>query len=422
MNDNGCGCEGSCEDNENCNGGSCSSGNCGSQQKSFIEKTHELNKIKKVIGIVGGKGGVGKTLVTSLMSVMMKRKGYKVGVLDADITGPSIPKIFGIDQKATGSELGIFPSKSKTGINLMSINLMLDKEDSPVIWRGPMIGGIVKQFWTDVLWGELDFLFLDMPPGTGDVPLTVFQSIPLDGIIIVTSPQELVGLIVKKAYNMAKEMNIPILGIVENMSYMKCPDCGKEISIFGKSRVEETASQLGIEVLGRIPVDPAIAELCDKGEIEAVNTEFLSKAISKIEDNFQISKETNSMKIAIATEGNNVSSHFGKCENFTIVELENSKVINEKVISTVGNQHGLLPGYLKQQGVDVVIAGGMGDGARENLVSSGIEIISGITGNIKDAINNYIKGELRSLNSGCSGHGQSHSPDHGGSGCSCGHH
>lgn len=343
MVDNGCGCGGTDCGSSDC-GGSCPSG--GGRPQNFLEKTHELNSIKRVIGVVSGKGGVGKSLVTSTLSIMMRRKGYEVGVLDADITGPSIPKIFGINQKAQGSELGIYPQTSQNGIKVMSVNLMLDQDDAPVIWRGPIIAGVVKQFWTDVIWGEVDYLFLDMPPGTGDVPLTVFQSIPLDGIVIVTSPQDLVSMIVKKAYNMAREMNIPILGIVENMSYLKCPDCGKEINIFGKSKIDEIAAGLNLKVLGKMPIDPSIAELCDKGELEKVNHEHLANAVSYIENKLPVGKENGIMKIAIATEGNNISSHFGKCERFTVVEIENKSIKSKEVVSTEGNQHGLLPSFL----------------------------------------------------------------------------
>lgn len=277
----------------NDNGKSCSSSDCSScsvegctSKKSFIEKTNELNSIKRVIGVVSGKGGVGKSLVTSTLAVMMRRKGYNVGILDADITGPSIPKMFGITKKALGNKYGLYPQKTHNDIGIMSINLLLDEEDTPVIWRGPVIAGTVKQFWTDVVWGEVDYLFLDMPPGTGDVPLTVFQSIPLDGIVIVSTPQDLVSLIVKKAYNMAKQMNIPILGLVENMSYVKCPDCGKEIHIFGKGKTEETAKELGIPLLGRMPFDPEIAALCDNGDIEKLRSLYLADAVDQIEKSF----------------------------------------------------------------------------------------------------------------------------------------
>ncbi|RCX17907.1 Mrp family chromosome partitioning ATPase [Anaerobacterium chartisolvens] len=278
MSECSCDCTGT-----DCAGEGCSTNECGSKPQDFTEKTHELNRIKKVIGIVSGKGGVGKSLVTSTLAVLMRRKGYNVGVLDADITGPSIPKMFGITKKAEGSEFGIYPEKTHNNIHVMSVNLLLEKDDSPVIWRGPIISGTVKQFWTDVIWGDIDYLFLDMPPGTGDVPLTVFQSIPLNGIVIVTSPQDLVSLIVRKAYNMAKSMNIPVLGIVENMSWLRCPDCGKDIRMFGESKIEEIASGLGIPVLGKMPIDPSIAELCDKGDIEKLNHSYLDHAVEHIE-------------------------------------------------------------------------------------------------------------------------------------------
>lgn len=275
------------ENNTSCTESGCtreSCEGCSQNKKSMIEKTNDLNSIKKVIGIVSGKGGVGKSFVTAMMSVLMNRKGYKVGIMDADVTGPSIPKMFGMTDKAVGNELGMLPEKTKGGLELMSINLLLDDENAPVIWRGPIISGVVMQFWKDVIWGNLDFLFIDMPPGTGDVPLTVFQSIPLDGIIIVTSPQELVSMIVKKAYNMAQQMDIPVLGIVENMSYVKCPDCGKEINIFGESKVNETAQELGINVLGRVPIDPNIATLSDKGEFENFKADYLDAAADIIEN------------------------------------------------------------------------------------------------------------------------------------------
>ena len=277
------------EKNKACSDGECSKESCeGCEQnpKSFLEETNELNSIKKVIGVVSGKGGVGKSLVTAMLSILMNRKGYNTGILDSDITGPSIPKMFGINRKAQANELGIFPERTHNDIRIMSINLLLEQADAPVLWRGPLLAGAVKQFWTDVLWGDLDFLFIDMPPGTGDVPLTVFQSIPLDGIVIVTSPQELVSMIVKKAYNMAKQMNIPILGVVENMSYVKCPDCDKEIKLFGESKLTQTAKELGLTVLGRVPVDPVMAQLSDKGEFERFSNDYLTDAIGEIEAMF----------------------------------------------------------------------------------------------------------------------------------------
>ena len=249
----------------------------------FLEKSHELSNIKKVIGIVSGKGGVGKSLVTSMLAVLMNRNGYKTAILDADVTGPSIPKAFGLTEKAEGNEIGLFPIKSKMDIEVMSVNLLLKNDTDPVVWRGPIIANTVKQFWTDVIWGDIDFMFIDMPPGTGDVPLTVFQSIPVDGIVIVTSPQELVSMIVAKAVNMAKMMNIPILGMVENMSYFKCPDCNKEIKVFGESHIDEIAKEFGIKTLTRIPIEPSIATTCDKGVIELFEGDWLDNMVKMLE-------------------------------------------------------------------------------------------------------------------------------------------
>lgn len=267
------GCSGNCS--------SCSSNCKGKDPQSLIEPTGEYNNIKHVIGIVSGKGGVGKSMVTSMLAVELNRKGYKVGILDADITGPSIPKTFGINSRAMQNEIGILPAETKNGIKIMSINLMLPENDSPVIWRGPVIAGAVKQFWHDVTWGELDYLLIDCPPGTGDVPLTVFQSIPLDGAVIVTSPQDLVSLIVKKAYNMAKMMEIPVLGIVENMSYVVCPDCGKSFNIFG-SGSETVAEELGVPLLGKMPIDVSLAQMVDNGEFERYECDYLTKAAETI--------------------------------------------------------------------------------------------------------------------------------------------
>ena len=251
--------------------------------EDFLEKPHEMSSIKKVIGVVSGKGGVGKSLVTSLMAVEMNRRGAHSAILDADVTGPSIPKAFGLHQRAMGSELGLLPVKTKSGIDVMSVNLLLDDECAPVVWRGPIIANTVKQFWTDVIWNDVDYMFVDMPPGTGDVPLTVFQSIPLDGILIVTSPQELVAMIVSKAVTMAQMMNVPILGIVENMSYVKCPDCGREIRVFGESHVEEIAARYGLKLLSRLPMDPEVAKNCVAGLVELCHTDALSQAADAVE-------------------------------------------------------------------------------------------------------------------------------------------
>jgi Mrp family chromosome partitioning ATPase len=229
---------------------------------------NEHSSIKKVIGVVSGKGGVGKSMVTALSALAATRNGYKTGIMDADITGPSIPRMFGVHDKALGSEFGLLPAETPTEIRLMSINLLTENETDPVVWRGPVIAGVVEQFWTDVVWGDLDVLFIDMPPGTGDVPLTVFQSIPVDGIIVVTSPQELVSMIVAKAVNMAKLMNIPVLGLVENMSYVTCPDCGRKIEVFGPSQAEAVAADYGIRLLEQLPIDPVLSQEADLGKIE----------------------------------------------------------------------------------------------------------------------------------------------------------
>ena len=269
---------------ENCshNCESCTE-NCSERTKeSFLEKPKEMSHIKKVIGVVSGKGGVGKSLVTSLLAVLARRKGYKTAIMDADITGPSIPKAFGLHGHAEASEWGLFPVKTAAGIGVMSLNLLMKNETDPVVWRGPLISGAVKQFWTDVIWGDIDYMFIDMPPGTGDVALTVFQSIPVDGIVIVASPQELVGMIVEKAVNMAKMMDVPVLALVENMSYITCPDCGKEIHVFGESHIDEIAKKHGVKTVARMPIDPALAAACDTGTIESFNGAWLDGVLEKL--------------------------------------------------------------------------------------------------------------------------------------------
>ena len=266
---------------------SCSS-NCSSRQEpqSLLAPANDMSCVHRVIGVVSGKGGVGKSLTTSLLACESFRRGFSTAILDADITGPSIPKMFGINQKAEGNDFGILPVKTRGGIETMSINLLLENETDPVVWRGPVIAGTVKQFWSDVIWGDVDFMFVDMPPGTGDVPLTVFQSLPLDGIIIVTSPQELVSMIVGKAVKMAKMMNIPVLGLVENMSYFECPDCGGKHEIFGESHIDEVAKQFGIENVIKMPIDPKVARLCDSGEVEKAEPHAISDIVDVLEQKF----------------------------------------------------------------------------------------------------------------------------------------
>ena len=252
--------------------------------QSFVEKPKQGTRVNKVIGIVSGKGGVGKSLVTSLLASSMSRRGYRCAVLDADITGPSIPRMFGLTAKATRDDDGILPEQTKEGIAIMSVNLLLENDTDPVVWRGPIIAGMVKQFWTDVDWGDVDYMFVDMPPGTGDVPLTVFQSLPVDGIVVVTSPQELVGMIVGKAVNMAEMMNVPVLGLVENMAYFQCPTCNERHYIFGDSHVKQIAAQYGIAVTAQIPIDPALASACDNGRIGELNAVWLDGLTNRLAD------------------------------------------------------------------------------------------------------------------------------------------
>ena len=255
---------------------------CSSKPQDFRKPANAHSHINKVIAVVSGKGGVGKSMVTASLARLMREQGFSVGILDADITGPSIPKMYGIHETAKGTEDGIFPSEAKDGTKIMSVNLLLEHESDPVIWRGPIIANVVTQFWTDVIWGELDYLFVDMPPGTGDVPLTVFQSLPVDGVVIVTSPQDLVQMIVKKAYNMARQMNIPVLGVVENYSYLICPDCGRKISVFGESHIDEAAKELNLPVLGKMPIDTGLSEAVEQEKFYQVSNEYLAAAVNKL--------------------------------------------------------------------------------------------------------------------------------------------
>ena len=268
-----------------CNGNcsSCSSDCEDRKQESLLAQLNPKSTVKKVIAVVSGKGGVGKSTVTSMLAVAMARKGKRVGVLDADITGPSAPTAFGVSECQGANDDGLYPALTRGGIQVMSINLLLDNPGDPVVWRGPVIAGAVKQFWTDVIWEDVDYLFVDMPPGTGDVPLTVFQSLPVDGIVIVTSPQDLVSMIVIKAVRMAEMMHIPVLGFVENYSYLKCPDCGKRIKVFGEGHLDEVAQNLGLPVLARLPIDPKVAEAYDNGLMETIDTEPVNPVIEAIE-------------------------------------------------------------------------------------------------------------------------------------------
>lgn len=270
------------ECNHDCS--SCQSKCASADPKSLLAPANPGSRVRRVIGVVSGKGGVGKSLVTGLMAVLMQRRGHRCAVLDADITGPSIPRMFGVHEKALGCEEGILPAETAAGTRLMSINLLLENDTDPVIWRGSLIAGTVKQFWSDVVWGDVDYMFVDMPPGTGDVPLTVFQSLPVDGILIVTSPQELVGMIVEKALKMAQLMNVPVLGLVENMSYIACPDCGKKLYPFGEGRTAEAAERYDLPLLAQIPLDAAIAGKCDQGAVEEIDAPWMAAAVEAVEN------------------------------------------------------------------------------------------------------------------------------------------
>lgn len=380
--------------------------NCGSCGESCGERTapqdmrkkpHQLSHIKKVIGIVSGKGGVGKSLVTAMLACLAQKNGYKTAVLDADITGPSIPKMFGLNERASATELGLIPSTTGNDIDVMSLNLLLESENQPVIWRGAIISSVVEQFWTEVIWGEVDFMFVDMPPGTGDVPLTVFQSLPVDGIVIVASPQELVKMIVEKAVNMANMMDIPILGMVENMSYLKCPDCGKEIKVFGESHVEEIAREYDIPLIGRIPIDPEIASLCDKGKVEDIDSGYIGsfaeilKALS--EDSYK--KDMTPFKIAVSHKDGDVFGHFGHSEEFKIYTFVGNDLAGSEVVSTNGQGHGAIVDFLKANEVQAVICGGIGGGAKEALEAAGIFVFGGVTGECDSVIQDWLTGKLQ---------------------------
>jgi len=403
---------------------SCSE-NCASRKPSreeLLEPLNQYSKVKRVIGVVSGKGGVGKSLVTSSLAVEFQRKGYKTAVLDADITGPSIPRAFGIKERAQANEMGILPAVTESGIQVMSVNLLLDTEETPVIWRGPVIAGTVKQFWSEVVWNDVDYMFVDMPPGTGDVPLTVFQSLPLDGIVIVTSPQDLVSMIVKKAVNMAGAMDIPILGVIENYSYIKCPDCGKPISVFGESKVDEIAVQYGIPVLARIPIDPKVASAVDAGQIETVQADWLEDAAGTLDFMLQDAPDRNAnktIKIALPLDDNGeVFQHFGHTKQFHIVEVNDSRIVKQYVLDAAGSGHESLAFLLKQNGVEILICGGIGAGAQDALGYAGISVIPGVQGKVDAVLIDFFTGNLTfSKEANCDHHDHHHEE---GEECNCG--
>ena len=411
--------EGSC--NSNCS--SCKS-SCSSRKEpaktDFHVEANEYSTIKKVIGIVSGKGGVGKSFITSYLSVLMNRKGYSTAILDADITGPSIPKAFGIHGKAMSNGEGILPAISKNGTKIMSVNLLLETEETPVIWRGPIVAGTVKQFWSDILWEEVDYMFVDMPPGTGDVPLTVFQSLPVDGLIIVASPQELVSMIVAKAVNMATAMNIPILGLVENYSYIQCGNCGEKMSVFGTSHIDEVGNKFNLPILAKVPIDPAIASAIDHEDVEGLKGDWLNnladtlEKVHPVEKSFDVKEDGKVKRIAVATdENNNVFQHFGKTQTFTIYEIEGKDLKSKNTITSKGEGHSELVTLLSENNINVVICGGIGLHAMEGLMEAGMLVIPGAQGDIDVVTASYLDGSLQASDSPtCDHHNDEHHDCH----------
>lgn len=422
--------EGSCSGN--CSGCGSSCGSRKPDKSDFLEPMNEYSNVKRVIGVVSGKGGVGKSFVTSYLSVLMNRKGYKTAILDADVTGPSIPKAFGVKGMVQANELGIIPATSKKDVSMISVNLLLENEETPVVWRGPVIAGTVKQFWSQVLWGEVDYMFVDMPPGTGDVPLTVFQSLPLDGIIIVTSPQELVSMIVSKAVNMANAMDVPVLGLVENYSYIQCGNCGEKISVFGKSHVDEISARFHLPVLAKLPLDSSIAEAIDAGNVEGITGDWMNTAADILEEALPVEKSARGgargfgaqgsanagvYKIAVATDENkNVFGHFGSCKTFTVYSMENGKLIGKSELYNDGCGHAETAATLIAAGIEVVICGGIGGPAMAALMEHGIMVVPGVQGDIDVAVSSLLDGSLNAGNEPtCSSHNQEESE-----GCGCG--
>ena len=366
-----------------CNG-DCSS--CSEKSKNchtdLREKPNKYSSVKKIIGVVSGKGGVGKSMVTALLASSMQKRGYKCGILDADITGPSIPKMFGVHGHASGTEDGLFPSTSKNGMKVMSSQLLLERETDPVVWRGPVIAGLVRQFWTDVIWDGVDYLFVDMPPGTGDVPLTVFQSIGVDGIVIVTSPQQLVSMIVEKAVKMAEMMNIEVLGIVENMSYVECGDCGKKIEVFGHSNIDDVAKRHKVEVLDKMPIDPTLSNLSDKGEIESFDKEYLKKTCDKLE-----ALSVSVLNVGVLVNNDNEVTCF-KDAHLNVYSTIKRMVIAGKGYDNITD----LVGLLKESKVHVLIAKGLTSELKKEIEDANILVRDNYEGQVLTALREYLVG------------------------------
>ena len=372
-------------------------------------------RIGRTVAVMSGKGGVGKSAFTMLMAAALKRRGFEVGVLDADITGPSIPKGLGVKGPLVVGPAGAFPAVSPGDIKVMSMNLILTSEEEAVIWRGPLISSAVRQFYEECNWGELDYLLIDLPPGTADVPLTIMQSINLDGIILVTSPQELAGVIVGKAVNMAAKLAAPIVGLVENMSYVRCDSCGQRLEPFGPSHGEEAARRMGTVLLGRLPVDSRISEFADSGEIELYESEeveeVIDRAVSRLGSQAGAKSEAQTAfgaqppysKVAVVMAGKDVSPHFGRAEEFMVVEISDGEIKSRELLKAPEHECGALPALLAEKGVECLIAGGIGGGAIEHLMKAGIEVYSGAQGSAEDALGRLLSGTLASGGAVCEG-------------------
>jgi Mrp family chromosome partitioning ATPase/predicted Fe-Mo cluster-binding NifX family protein len=402
---------------------------CGAQGNAACQpgpprySTHPESSIKNTVAVMSGKGGVGKSAVTMLLAVALRRHGFEVGILDADITGPSVPRGLGVSGRIFVGEAGPVPGVSSTGIKVMSMNLILDAEDDAVIWRGPLISSAVGQFYQECEWGKLDYLLIDLPPGTADVPLTVMQSIPLDGIILVTSPQELAGMIVGKAVSMAAQLDVPITGLIENMSYVKCPSCGERVEPFGPSHGEEAASKMRTAFLGSLPLDRAISELADGGKLEEYESSEVEAVIDAVIKRFTGAKKTKEevavmddgkKRIAIVMAGGEVSPHFGRAEEFMLVEVENGEIQEREIMRAPAHECGALPALFAQKGVESVIAGGIGGGAMQHLERAGIHVYAGAKGSPEDALGSLLAGTLTSSEEICGGGMGTCGHDHGG--------
>lgn len=391
---------------------------CASEQRSCPAgpprfKTAPGTEISSIIAVMSGKGGVGKSSVTMMTAVELRRMGFEVGILDADITGPSVPKGLGVIGPIVVGDEGPVPSTSLTGIRVMSMNLILSNEDDAVVWRGPLISNAVRQFYEECQWGRLDFLLVDLPPGTADVPLTIMQSIPLDGIILVTSPQELASVIVGKAVNMASLLSAPVTGLIENMSFVTCDSCGTRLEPFGPSHGEEAAAQMGTALLGRLPLDRRISEFADAGRMEEYESEAVRETVGNILSRLgkaggngnratQVWKEKR-MKVAIVMAGSEVSPHFGRAEEFMLVEVDDGEIKEREVLLAPAHECGALPALLSERGVDCLIAGGIGAGAIQHLAGAGIQVYSGAEGSVEDALGRLLAGTLTSSGDVCGG-------------------